>query len=117
MRSPPTLSATQGLASTEANALVRCSTDAFNRSVEQVHDDELAIAVTNLVHDGQGGSQHDVVASVARLYRRNRRAEVDKRRLRAVIDRLLADDELAGDHDALTRQAGAARLGRAELGR
>ncbi|MFC7247604.1 DUF3320 domain-containing protein [Catellatospora aurea] len=70
---------------------VRSPVDACSRSVEQVHDDELALALTNLVRDAGGVARDELSAHVARLYGWTRRGPDITRRLELLIDRLVVD--------------------------
>ena len=81
---------------------VRTPTDACARTVEQVHDDELALSLVNLVRDAGAIGQDDLTASVARVYGWARRGQDISTRLLAVINRLLETGALHGDAEALT---------------
>jgi very-short-patch-repair endonuclease len=81
---------------------VRTPTDACARTVEQVHDDELALSLVNLVRDVGAIGQDDLTASVARVFGWTRRGQDISTRLLAVINGLLEMGALSGDAEALT---------------
>ncbi|MFF0251282.1 DUF3320 domain-containing protein [Micromonospora zamorensis] len=81
---------------------VRSPVDACSRSVEQVHDDELALALTNLVRDTGGVARDELSAHVAKLYGWTRRGPDISRRLELLIDRLVADSVLITNGHSLS---------------
>jgi very-short-patch-repair endonuclease len=89
-----------------APTTVRTPTDACRRSVEQVHDDELSLALANLVRDAGGISHDELTTCVARLYGWTRRGPDISNRLGALIARLLGDGTLAGNEHNLTTTGG-----------
>jgi hypothetical protein len=83
-------------------ATVRTPTDTCHRAVEQVHDQELCIALLNLVRDAGGITHDELTTRVARLYGWTRRGPDIATRLHTLIARLLANGTLAGNEDHLT---------------
>ena len=81
---------------------VRTPTEDCHRDVDQVHDEELTLALVNLVRDAGGISRDALTARVARLYGWTRRGPDITARLHTLIDRLLADSALTGNADNLT---------------
>ncbi|MEU7906322.1 DUF3320 domain-containing protein [Actinoplanes sp. NPDC049118] len=80
---------------------VRSPIDGFSRSVEQVHDDELTLALTNLVRDAGGVARDELTAYVARLYGWTRRGPDISRRLDQLIDRLVDEGVLIANDISL----------------
>jgi len=68
---------------------VRTPTAECRRTVEQIHDDELALAFVNLVRDSGGISHDELTAAVARLFGWNRRGTDIGPRLEDQVRRLL----------------------------
>ncbi|BAL91239.1 hypothetical protein AMIS_60190 [Actinoplanes missouriensis 431] len=81
---------------------VRSPIDAFARTVEQVHDDELRLALTNLVRDTGGVTRDELSAYVAKLYGWTRRGADIARRLDRLIDRLITEGALAANGPSLS---------------
>ncbi|WP_229070999.1 DUF3320 domain-containing protein [Actinoplanes sp. DH11] len=81
---------------------VRSPVDECQRTVEQVHDDELVLALTNLVRDTGGVSRDELSAHVAKLYGWTRRGADIARRLERLIDRLVRSGALSGNGLSLT---------------
>jgi REase_MTES_1575/Protein of unknown function (DUF4011)/AAA domain/Protein of unknown function (DUF3320) len=81
---------------------VRTPTGDCHRDVDQVHDEELTLALVNLVRDTGGISRDALTARVARLYGWTRRGPDITARMHTLIDRLLAAGTLTGDADNLT---------------
>lgn len=69
-------------------ARVRVPAAGIQRGVEQVADDELALALGNLVRSGGTINQGDLTTATARIYGWNRRGFEINARLTKVIDRL-----------------------------
>jgi hypothetical protein len=72
---------------------VRTPTDECRRGVEQVHDDELALALVNLVRDSGGVALGELTSAVARIFGWNRRGSDIAQRLHRQVQ-LLLDREL-----------------------
>ncbi|BBH71837.1 hypothetical protein ACTI_85220 [Actinoplanes sp. OR16] len=81
---------------------VRSPIDVFARTVEQVHDDELKLALTNLVRDTGGVTRDELSAYVAKLYGWTRRGADISRRLEWLIDRLVTTGVLAANGQSLS---------------
>ncbi|MEV5766021.1 DUF3320 domain-containing protein [Micromonospora sp. NPDC052213] len=81
---------------------VRSPIDVCSRSVEQVHDDELTLALTNLVRDTGGVSRDELSTHVAKLYGWNRRGPDISRRLEQLIERMVADGVLITNGHSLS---------------
>jgi hypothetical protein len=81
---------------------VRTPTDACHRTVEQVHDHELNLALANFVRDAGGISHDELTSCVARLYGWARRGPDITARLHALIAQLLAHGTLSGNEHNLT---------------
>lgn len=76
---------------------VRGPIDTCSRSVDQVHDDELTLALTNLARDTGGLGRDELSANVAKLYGWTRRGSDISRRLDLLIDRLIANGVLVSN--------------------
>jgi hypothetical protein len=85
-----------------ARITVRTPVEGCRRTVEQVFDRELALAVINQVRDGGGISQDQLSVRVATLYGWTRRGPDITTRLDRLIGQLLASGILSGDADNLT---------------
>lgn len=81
---------------------VRAPTGTIFRSIEQVHDEELGLALRNLVHDAGGIGSDDLTQAVARIFGWTRRGPDIATRLSGLIDDLVANGSLRRDGDALT---------------
>ncbi|MFD6260455.1 DUF3320 domain-containing protein [Micromonospora chalcea] len=84
---------------------VRSPVDACSRSVEQVHEDELMLALTNLVRDTGGVARDELSAHVAKLYGWTRRGPDISRRLELLMDRLVADGVLSINGHSLSARS------------
>ncbi|HKA69147.1 MAG TPA: DUF3320 domain-containing protein [Actinomycetes bacterium] len=82
---------------------VRTPTEECARSLEQVHDRELAAAVVALVRDAGGIDQNELGAELTRLFGWTRRRQEIQPRLEPIVAELLAGGVLAGRPAALTR--------------
>ena len=80
---------------------VRTPTDAVARTIDQISQGELAIALRNLVNDGGTVSQDDLLTATARMYGWNRRGRDITVRLTFVINWCLADGTFTGHSAAL----------------
>jgi hypothetical protein len=85
-------------------AVVRKPVPACQRSIDQIHDHELRLAMVNLVSDAGGISYEELTTRIARLYGWNRRGPDITNRMNTVVDRLLADGALAGSRESLTAE-------------
>jgi len=85
-----------------AVATVRTPTDACRREVEHVHDQELSLALANLVRDAGGITHDELMVGAARLYGWTRCGPDITARLHTLITRLLADGTLIGNAYNLT---------------
>ena len=83
-------------------ATVRTPTDACRREVEHVHDNELTLALTNLVRDAGGITHDELTIRVARLYGWTRRGPDISTRLHTLIARLIANGTLTSNEHNLT---------------
>ena len=83
-------------------ATVRTPTDACRREVEHVHDNELTLALTNLVRDTGGITHDELTIRVARLYGWTRRGPDISTRLHTLIARLAANGTLTSSEHNLT---------------
>jgi hypothetical protein len=81
---------------------VRTPTQACERTIEQVHDQELAQALTNLVRDAHSISQDELTTRTARIYGWTRRGPDITNRMASLINALLAKSILTGAPDNLT---------------
>jgi hypothetical protein len=81
---------------------VRTPTDACRREVEHVHDQELSLALANLVRDAGGITHDELIVRAARLYGWTRCGPDITARLHTLITRLLADGTLIGNANNLT---------------
>ena len=88
-----------------AVSTVRTPTDGIIRAVEQVTDQELDIAIANLVRDAGTVAQDDLTAVAARLYGWTRRTAEITSRLDDTVDRLHTVGALAGPRHALAYEA------------
>ena len=91
-------------------ATVRTPTGSCHRSVEHVHDNELALALANLVRDAGGISHDELTIQAARLYGWTRRGPDITTRLHTLMTRLLTDGTLTGDQHNLTTPASGVRI-------
>ena len=80
---------------------VRTPADAVARTVDQISQSELAIALRNLVNDGGTVSRDDLMTATARVYGWNRRGPDITARLSFVINWCLADGAFTADSAAL----------------
>jgi hypothetical protein len=87
-------------------AVVRTPVDGFLRKVEHVPDDELMLALANIVHDASGIGYDELTEYVARLYGWSRRGPDISSRLAALISRLRADGVLPGRDGSLPDEGG-----------
>jgi hypothetical protein len=81
---------------------VRTPVPACERTVDQVHDDELALALVSFVRDAGGISRNELTARLARLYGWAERGPDIAGRMGALIARLRRTGILAGDEQAVT---------------
>jgi hypothetical protein len=81
---------------------VRTPTRACQRTIEQVHDHELTLALVGLVRDAASISQDELTTRAARLYGWTRRGPDITSRLGALISGLLAQNILTGNPENLT---------------
>ena len=82
---------------------VRTPTGICSRKAEQIHADELALAVVMLLRDVGGAGRAEVIQSVARLFGWTRTGVIVDRRMSEVIDRLVRDDQVVlGADDTLS---------------
>jgi hypothetical protein len=92
---------------------VRTPVPACERTIDQVHDDELALALVSFVRDTGGISRSELTARIARLYGWAGRGPDITERMGALIARLRRNGILAGDEQAVTaapaRDQGAGR--------
>jgi hypothetical protein len=95
---------------------VRTPVPACERTVDQVHDDELALALVSFIRDAGGISRSGLTARIARLYGWAGHEPDITGRLGALISRLRRSGILAGDEQAVTAApAGDQGTGRAGL--
>lgn len=85
---------------------VRTPTAQVSRNINEVHDSELRVALTNCAHDSRGIAQDDLTIAVSRLYGWNRRGPDITARLNQLIEQLLYDGGLVGDTTRLTTAEG-----------
>ena len=83
-------------------ATVRTPTDTCHRAVEHVHDQELCMALVNLVRDAGGITHDELTTRVARLYGWTRRGPDIATRLHTLVTGLLAKGILSGNEHNLT---------------
>ncbi len=81
---------------------VRTPVPACQRTVDQVHDDELALALVSFIRDAGGISRSELTARVARLYGWAGREPDITGRMGPLISRLRRSGILAGDEQAVT---------------
>jgi len=81
---------------------VRTPVPACERTVDQVHDDELALALVSFVRDAGGISRSELTARIARLYGWAGPGPDISSRMGALISRLRRSGVLAGDEQAVT---------------
>ena len=81
---------------------VRTPVPACERTVDQVHDDELALALVSFVRDAGGISRGELTARIARVYGWAGRGPDITGRMGALISRLRRSGILAGDEQAVT---------------
>ena len=97
---------------------VRTPVPACERTVDQVHDDELALALVSFIRDAGGISRSELTARIARLYGWAGHEPDITGRMGALISRLRRSGILAGDEQAVTaapaRDQGAGRAGLAD---
>jgi hypothetical protein len=86
--------------------VVRTPVPACERSVDQVHDDELALALVSFIRDAGGISRSELTARLARLYGWAGRGPDITSRMGALIARLRRTGILAGDEQAVTAAPG-----------
>src|SRR5262249_47662483 len=99
---------------------VRTPVPACERTVDQVHDDELALALVSFVRDAGGISRSELTARIARLYGWAGRAPDLPSGMGELISGLRRSGVLAGDEQAVTapaRDQGAAGTGAAVAAR
>jgi hypothetical protein len=75
---------------------VRGPTDECARPIDQVHDEELTLALVNLIRDAGGIGQDDLTIHVARIYGWTRRGRDITNRMLALITKLLSEGSLTG---------------------
>ena len=85
--------------------VVRTPTRACERTVEQVHDHELALALVSLARDAKSISQNELTTRVARLYGWTRRGPDITSRMEALTTELRHNGTLTGDEQTLTATA------------
>src|SRR5487761_1139225 len=83
-------------------ATVRTPTEACRRDIEHVHDDELTLALINLVHDAGGINHDELTTRVARLYGWIRRGSDITTRMQTLSYKLHADRTLTDNAGSLT---------------
>ena len=97
---------------------VRTPVPACERTVDQVHDDELALALVSFIRDAGGISRSELTVRIARLYGWAAHEPDITGRMGALISRLRRSGILAGDEQAVTaapaRDQGAGRAGLAD---
>jgi hypothetical protein len=102
----------------QPRAAVRTPVPACERTVDQVHDDELALALVSFIRDAGGIGRSELTARVARLYGWAGREPDITGRIGALISRLRRSGILAGDEQAVTAppaaDQGAGRAGLAD---
>jgi hypothetical protein len=81
---------------------VRTPVPACERTIDQVHDDELGLALVSFVRDAGGISRSELTARIARLYGWAGRGPDITSRMGALIPRLRRSGILAGDEQAVT---------------
>ena len=81
---------------------VRTPTEGCRREVEHVHDEELTLALVNLVRDTGGITRDELTARIARLYGWTRRGPDITARMEALIIELRRNGTLAGDDQTVT---------------
>jgi hypothetical protein len=81
---------------------VRLPAEGVNRSVEQVSDQELELAIANLVSGGGAVNQDELMTATARVFEWGRRGPEITSRLTSVIRRMVTSGKLAGTDTALT---------------
>ena len=81
---------------------VRTPVPACERTVDQVHDDELALALVSFIRDAGGISRSELTARIARLYGWAGQEPDITGRMGALISRLRRSGILAGDEQAVT---------------
>lgn len=82
--------------------LARTPTDDCARNIDQVADDELALAIRNFARAAGSVSHDELTTAIARLYGWNRRGADIAARLGSLLASLIATGDLSGDHDGLT---------------
>jgi hypothetical protein len=99
--------------------VVRTPVPACERTIEQVHDRELALALVNLVRDAAGISRSELTARVAHLYGWTGHEPDIMGRMGAIISELRRNGTLAGDQHAAAagRDQGTAGAGGTMAGR
>ena len=73
---------------------IRDSSPYQTRSVDQVHGNEMELAVRNVVRDARGANRAEVVEAVSRASGWNRTSAAIATAISATIDRLTATGEL-----------------------
>jgi very-short-patch-repair endonuclease len=86
-------------------AVVRSPIAGCTRTVEQISDDELSLALTNLVRDTGGVSPDELCINVAKLYGWTRRGPDITNRLATLTNRLVGNGELKLNGQSLTTTA------------
>jgi very-short-patch-repair endonuclease len=81
---------------------VRSPSEDCSRTVEQVHDEELALALVYLARDTGGVGRDELSAHVAKLYGWTRRGADISRRLETLIDRLISKGVLEANGHSLS---------------
>jgi len=81
---------------------VRTPTSDVVRKVEQIHLDELALAVSMTIRDVGAVGRGDVTQCVARIFGWTRTGAIVERRINEAIDQLLNNGEIITEGDTLT---------------
>ena len=89
------------LPSRELSAVRRPSTE-VNRTSEQVHDNELGLAMTFLIRDAGSIEQDDLVVATARIFGWNRTGADIGRRLNSALQRLIVRGTLIDSKGAIS---------------
>ena len=101
--------------------VVRTPVPACERTIDQVHDRELAMAVVSLVRDAAGISRSELMARIAHLYGWTTNGPDITSRMAALISELRRNGTLAGEEQATpaahARDQGADGVGEAVAGR
>lgn len=78
---------------------MRTPTEECSRKVEQIHGDELGLAVVMLLRDVAGATRAEVIQSVARIFGWTRTGAIVDRRMGEVIDRLVLSERVVAGAD------------------